>query len=86
MHECIQHAHQVKPGAACRYADDMQTNGTTFVSNGTFYNYGPGAYVPTPAGTYQPWWDMWFRYAQNAILSRSIPTLTASLSTMSTIG
>lgn len=52
----------------------MQTNGTTFVSNGTFYNYGPEAYVPNPAGTYQPWWDMWFRYAQNAVLS-SIPLI-----------
>lgn len=51
------------------YADDMQTNGTTTVSNGTFFSY-----VPSPAGTYQPWWDMWYRYMQNAILS-SIPLI-----------
>ena len=43
----------------------MQTNGTTTESNGTFFSY-----VPSPEGTYQPWWDMWFRYMQTAILSR----------------
>lgn len=50
------------------YADDLQTNGSSFVSNGSF------AHVPFPTGTYQPWWDMWFRYMQTAIMS-SIPLL-----------
>ena len=47
------------------YADEMQTNGTTTYSNGSSYPY-----VPSPQGTYQPWWDMWYRYMQTAILSR----------------
>ncbi|DBA81199.1 TPA: hypothetical protein ACH3X2_007015 [Trebouxia sp. C0005] len=51
------------------YADDMQTNGTTTTTNGSSLSY-----VPSPEGTYQPWWDMWFRYYSNAIASR-IPLL-----------
>lgn len=48
------------------YADDMQTNGTTTEGNGS----STYSYVPSPEGTYQPWWDMWYRYMQDAILSR----------------
>ncbi|KAL0044152.1 hypothetical protein WJX82_001035 [Trebouxia sp. C0006] len=51
------------------YADDMQTNGTTSTTNGSSLSY-----VPSPEGTYQPWWDLWFRYYSNAIASR-IPLL-----------
>jgi len=39
--------------------------GTTTTTNGSSLSY-----VPSPEGTYQPWWDMWFRYYSNAIASR----------------
>lgn len=70
----IQHLTDAKPQVWTligdfSYADDMQTNGTTIVSNGTFFSY-----VPSPSGTYQPWWDMWYNYMSTAILS-SIPLI-----------
>lgn len=58
--------------------------GTTTQSNGS----GTYSYVPSPEGTYQPWWDMWYRYMQDAILSRSATLLTALVmyTSMSTSG
>lgn len=40
--------------------------GTTTEGNGS----STYSYVPSPEGTYQPWWDMWYRYMQTAILSK----------------
>ena len=41
--------------------------GTTTYSNGSSFKY-----VPSPEGTYQPWWDEWYRYYETAISSRYI--------------
>jgi len=52
--------------------------GTTTTTNGSSLSY-----VPSPEGTYQPWWDMWFRYYSNAIASRYDATYCVATTNLS---